>query len=313
MFTLGDAIASLPEPLQNLIGGATVVGEALGAALSLGGQAGLAINGIEILITKAGGLSGILDSIKGIGSIVLSFAETGLDLIKGGINFILDNKTIKSIINFVQEGFSEIMTKINSLPKTHQVLILFAIGITAAALGALIGGFIGEALEAAIPGIGAAVIGILRRIPVVREFLAILASAAAIFQGLFRGESPMEILRRLEEVRIAFNAFGTGSMGPRFGTATIESAFPKGTLLNPYQNFPVQTRDFIITKSGQVIKTDPQDTIMGFRGSSPGNAVSFNPTININASISSEVDINRLAKRLVDIQHSELARKIGGI
>ena len=68
-------------------------------------------------------------------------------------------------------------------------------------------------------------------------------------------------------------------------------------------------QDFIITKSGQVIKTDPQDTIMGFKGAMPSTSGNFTSNITINANISNDMDIRRIANEITEIQSQEFGRR----
>jgi len=70
-------------------------------------------------------------------------------------------------------------------------------------------------------------------------------------------------------------------------------------------------RDFIMKPDGQLIKFDPQDTIMGFKSGPSGGgnagvgAMNFTSNITINAAISSDQDIEELARKLSAIQQRE--------
>lgn len=72
--------------------------------------------------------------------------------------------------------------------------------------------------------------------------------------------------------------------------------------------------DFVVT-GGRVIKANPRDTIMattdpkGLLSGSP--SISVNSTINLNASISSDMDIRNVAEKVAEYQAEELARKTG--
>lgn len=75
--------------------------------------------------------------------------------------------------------------------------------------------------------------------------------------------------------------------------------------------------DAIIRPNGQIIRTDPADTLIatknpGELGGGGGSFV-YSPTININGSINSQLDIQRIAEQIAQIGADKLSRKTGSL
>lgn len=75
--------------------------------------------------------------------------------------------------------------------------------------------------------------------------------------------------------------------------------------------------DAIIRPNGQIIRTDPADTLIatkdpGALGRSEGGFI-FSPTINLNGAINSELDVRRMAEQIAQIGADALSRKTGSL
>ncbi len=76
--------------------------------------------------------------------------------------------------------------------------------------------------------------------------------------------------------------------------------------------------DAIIRPNGQIIKTDPADTLIATKnpealGGGGGGQFIFSPTINLNGPIDSELDIRRVAEQIAQMGAESLARKTGSL
>ena len=71
--------------------------------------------------------------------------------------------------------------------------------------------------------------------------------------------------------------------------------------------------DAIIQPNGRIIHTDRLDTIIATKNPenlSNGTKI-YSPTININASINSEMDIREIAEKIAEYSQEELSRRTG--
>ena len=68
--------------------------------------------------------------------------------------------------------------------------------------------------------------------------------------------------------------------------------------------------DFIMRPGQPLIKVNPNDTIVGFKGGSGlGGGVNYSPTINIRVDrMSSDMDIKRLARKIGELTDRDLRR-----
>jgi hypothetical protein len=78
-------------------------------------------------------------------------------------------------------------------------------------------------------------------------------------------------------------------------------------------NGSVDKDDFLMRPGQPAVNFSPDDTIIGVKDPSKlgGGGITFSPTINLNASISSEMDIRRIAEQIAEIGAEALSRKTG--
>ena len=71
--------------------------------------------------------------------------------------------------------------------------------------------------------------------------------------------------------------------------------------------------DAILRPNGQVIQTNPRDTLIATKSPETllGSGMTYAPTININASISSDLDIREIAEKIAEYSKEELSRRTG--
>lgn len=71
--------------------------------------------------------------------------------------------------------------------------------------------------------------------------------------------------------------------------------------------------DAILRPSGEIIETDPRDTLIATRNPNAllagGQGMVYSPTIYVNAAINTDMDIQRLAEKLADYSKDELSRR----